>query len=166
LWIIGNEGTPKFSDSHEYKLLLRGSRDGFTSSDFHRLCNDKGPTVTIIKVKGTGQLIGGYTPSSWRSNGDWVYSGGNFLFSLRNESGVHVVHSKQKSGQTGVYYRGDYGPIFGPGSDLCLFGANFQTNSACYARQRSYQLPILNGAQNGDVNFLVEEYEVFQVVKK
>src|SRR6185369_15421821 len=47
-WIIGNEGTPKFSGLYEYKLLLRGSRDGFSASDFHRLCDNKGPTVTVI----------------------------------------------------------------------------------------------------------------------
>src|SRR4051812_23379017 len=39
-WIIGNEGTPDFTRLHEYKLLLRGSRDGFTPTDFHRLCDD------------------------------------------------------------------------------------------------------------------------------
>src|SRR5205085_12387207 len=37
-WIIGNEGALNFSGLHKYKLLLRGSRDGFTPSDFHRLC--------------------------------------------------------------------------------------------------------------------------------
>jgi len=57
--------TPKFN------LLLRGSRDGFTPGDFHRLCDNKGPTVTIIKVKGNGKLIGGYCPISWHSEGQY-----------------------------------------------------------------------------------------------
>ena len=57
-----------------------------------------------------------------------------------------------------------YGPYFGDGNDLILNGTNFQTNSKCYSRQKSYQLPIMNGAEN-NVNFSVEEYEVFQVIK-
>ena len=92
-WI---KSTPNTIGPLEYKLLLRGSRDGFTPSDFHRLCDNKGPTVTIIKVQNTGQLIGGYTPSSWHSNGGWENADGNFIFSLGNKSGDHVVQSKQK----------------------------------------------------------------------
>lgn len=40
--------TPKFN------ILLRGSRDGFPAKDFHRLRDNKGPTVTIIKVQESG----------------------------------------------------------------------------------------------------------------
>src|SRR5438309_5894336 len=91
---ISTRGTPDFSGLHEYKLLLRGSRDGFTPSDFHRLCDNKGPTVTIIKVKNTGQLIGGYNPSSWKSNGGYESADGAFIFSLGKESGDDVIQSK------------------------------------------------------------------------
>jgi len=184
-WI---KATPNFSGFPGYKLILRGSRDGFTPSDFHRLCDDKGPTVTLIRVRNTGQLIGGYTLFSWSSNknGEWKNSDDNFIFSLGKEMGDQVIQSKQKSGDTnGVYSESGSGPLFGQDfgqplfynfgastparvqwNDLRLHGANFQTNSECCSRQNSYQLPILNGAKNGTVNFSVEEYEVFQVVNK
>ncbi|KAG9304868.1 hypothetical protein G9A89_010730 [Geosiphon pyriformis] len=48
-WIQGkNENTP-FEDQlgDDFKLLLRGSRDGFTPADFHRLCDNKGATVSV-----------------------------------------------------------------------------------------------------------------------
>src|SRR5205823_4982556 len=62
-WITDQD--PSFAATKpKFTLLLRGSRDGFTSKDFHRLCDNKGPTVTIIKVKGNGKLIGGYNPIS------------------------------------------------------------------------------------------------------
>lgn len=32
----------------ELKLLMRGSRDGYTSKAFHELCDNKGPTLTVI----------------------------------------------------------------------------------------------------------------------
>ena len=149
--------------------MLRGSCDGFTPSDFHRLCDNKGPTVTVIKVQNTGQLIGGYTPSSWSSNSNrgWESVDDNFIFSLGKEMGDQMIQSKQKSGYAcGVYCAPGYGPIFGLGNDLKLDGTNFQTNSKCYSKQKSYQLPIMNGAENRRVNFSVEEYEVFQVIEK
>lgn len=41
-------------------LLYRGSRDGWTYADFHKLCDEKGPTITLFKVK-DGPCIGGFT---------------------------------------------------------------------------------------------------------
>lgn len=48
-------------------LLYRSSGDNWSSADFHHLCDDKGPTVTVIKaVTTSGQYIfGGYTDQSW-----------------------------------------------------------------------------------------------------
>ena len=47
----------------DWKLCWRASRDGWDNSRFHSLCEEKGPTVTIVKV---GKYIfGGYTSLSW-----------------------------------------------------------------------------------------------------
>ena len=46
-----------------WKQCWRASVDGWAASTFHSGCDNKGPTVTIIKV---GQYIfGGYTSASW-----------------------------------------------------------------------------------------------------
>ena len=37
--------------------------DGWAASTFHRQCDNKGPTVTIIKVN--NYIFGGYTDVSW-----------------------------------------------------------------------------------------------------
>ena len=50
---------------YEFKLLLRGSRDGFTPDKFHSLCDNKPKTVTFIKVKETDEILGGYNPIVW-----------------------------------------------------------------------------------------------------
>ena len=53
---------PRKNES-DWKLCWRASRDGWGSSRFHSLCDEKGPTVTIVKV---GKYIfGGYTSLSW-----------------------------------------------------------------------------------------------------
>ncbi len=43
--------------------LYRGSEDGFMAKDFHRLCDGRGPTLCLFKVKGSGDCIGGFTNS-------------------------------------------------------------------------------------------------------
>ena len=45
--------------------LYRGSEDGFTIKDFHRLCDGKGPTLSLFKVEATGHCIGGFTNAQW-----------------------------------------------------------------------------------------------------
>ena len=46
-------------------LLFRASTDGNTPADFHRCCDNKGPTLVLIK---SGEYIfGGFTLQSWES---------------------------------------------------------------------------------------------------
>ena len=47
-------------------LLYRASTNGSTPTDFHRCCDNKGPTLVLIK---SGKYIfGGYTSQSWESS--------------------------------------------------------------------------------------------------
>jgi len=51
-------------------LLYRASTDGNTPADFHRCCDNKGPTLVLIK---SGEYIfGGYTSKSWESGMQWI----------------------------------------------------------------------------------------------
>ena len=52
----------------DWKLIYRGTRDGFAASTFHSLCDDKGPTITLIKSVGDC-IFGGYSDVSWSSGG-------------------------------------------------------------------------------------------------
>ena len=47
-------------ESKKFDLLWRGSRHGFGTKKFHSLCDNKGPTLTVIKST-TGYIFGGYT---------------------------------------------------------------------------------------------------------
>ena len=53
---LGNE--------YKSKLLYRASEHGYTAKSFHEYCNDKGPTLIVIKSSG-GWIFGGYTTQSW-----------------------------------------------------------------------------------------------------
>ena len=53
-------------------LLYRASTDGNTPSDFHRCCDNKGPTLVLIK---SGEYIfGGYTSKSWESGMQLIHN--------------------------------------------------------------------------------------------
>ena len=49
---------------YKWKLLYRASEHGYTAKSFHEYCDDKGPTLVIIKSSG-GWIFGGYTAKSW-----------------------------------------------------------------------------------------------------
>ena len=50
----------------EWNLCYRASRDGWRGQDFHRHCNDIGPTVVLIKVN--KYIFGGYSDQTWAGN--------------------------------------------------------------------------------------------------
>ena len=49
----------------KWQLLMRASQDGFQAQTFHSKCDNKGPTVTI--VKSGNNIFGGFTEQSWSS---------------------------------------------------------------------------------------------------
>ena len=49
--------------SGKWRLLFRASRDGFAADSFHSKCDDKGPTLTVVR---SGSCIfGGFTEAPW-----------------------------------------------------------------------------------------------------
>ena len=51
------------SKSSAWKRCWHASVDGWAASTFHSQCDNKGPTVTIVKVG--SYIFGGYTSLSW-----------------------------------------------------------------------------------------------------
>ena len=46
-----------------WNLCYRASRDGWSAQHFHRHCDNKGPTVVLVKANDC--IFGGYTDQSW-----------------------------------------------------------------------------------------------------
>jgi len=63
------------------ELLYRLSRDGPSYQTFHQNCDDKGPTLTLIKDE-NDMKTGGYTPLSWDSKTEWKNDNDTFIFNL------------------------------------------------------------------------------------
>ena len=66
--------TTWLNEETNWKLCYRASKDGWSGTTFHSLCDNKGPTVTVVSV-GT-YIFGGYASISWGGKlTKYVYSG-------------------------------------------------------------------------------------------
>ncbi|KAK8800689.1 hypothetical protein WA158_000014 [Blastocystis sp. Blastoise] len=104
-----------------FKLLYRGSRDGYTAHAFHECCDNHGETVLFIKAKNDKHtcLFGGYSSIPWNKD---AYDSQAFLFTLQNPYEIPPTRFVSKPKQHNIIYKQLTGPIYGNTShnDLLL----------------------------------------------
>jgi len=152
-WLGGNR---------HWNLRYRGTRDGFNATDFHRCCDNIGPTVTIIRA--SGYLFGGYTPLPWNQSSGYQNSSACFLFTLTNSIGSSPTHFYSK-GTNSIYCSSGYGPTFGSGHDLHI-SSNCHSNTSSYSNFPHGYTDSLGQGKNtfaGAYTFTVSDIEVFTV---
>src|SRR5205823_4769257 len=124
-WVDRLEITDKEKNSYEFKLLFRGSRDGFTPNKFHEICDNRPHTVSIIKVKNSNEILGGYNLIGWKSggsNGMCQKTEDSFIFSFKNSDRIeNYILSRVMDKERAIFDWRGYGPSFGDG-DLILLG--------------------------------------------
>ncbi|CAG8435010.1 4366_t:CDS:2 [Scutellospora calospora] len=182
-WIKGESCCDSLqSISFNFTLILRASRDGYSPKTFHRWCDDYGaPTLIVIKLKDSCQVIGGYNCFSWKSPllfSTAQHDENAFIFSLcdkdgnrkkakvarpkllikkkcRNNSKRNFMKDAKKhfkSPSPSLKFSRLCGPCFGK-SDLKI------QNRFCYCKQQDYDESIIE--QSGF--FEIEDYEIFRV---
>ena len=62
-----NSKLREWAGDYKWRLLYRASEHEYTAKSFHEYCDDKGPTLVIIKSS-RGWIFGGYTTQSWAYN--------------------------------------------------------------------------------------------------
>ncbi|GBB92184.1 hypothetical protein RclHR1_01980009 [Rhizophagus clarus] len=139
---------------YEFNLLLRGSRDGFGVEIFKSKCNNKGPTIVIIKLKDSNKIIGGYNPINWSETGNYLNSDKSFIYSfyLNTLDLSTIVLSRVVVHNYAVCDSNLNNHGFGYG-DLFIF------RKSC--KLAHYSAKILDSD-----HFETDDYEVFQVIKK
>ncbi|RIB27093.1 hypothetical protein C2G38_2138004 [Gigaspora rosea] len=144
---------------YEFKLLLRGSRDGFDAKPFHKLCDNIPGLIVVIKVENSNEILGGYNPLGWNStNDEYSKAPGSFIFSLKNENMKESILSRVNEQLDAIYYGQKHGPCF------YNFG-HYDPNGHkkwYYSNKINYQPPIRNAV---DVYFSIDDYEVLQICK-
>jgi hypothetical protein len=148
------------------QLLWSGKRDGMTPADFHRHCDNKGPTFTVIRTT-TGRIFGGWAGESWnKSGGQYAASTWLFTFGLAIDS--HPVSKYQAlstaAGQA-MYGISSCGPAFGP--DGWGLAANITAGNS--AKLKGYKLQEGYNKQpggkeedlGGEYGWTIDEIEVW-----
>ena len=142
----------------KYTLLFRASKEGYRASNFHSKCDGKSNTVTLVETM-TGRRFGGFTDIQWEQSSGSHKSGSNgFLFSLDNNEIYY-----NKNNQYNIYCNSSYGPCFGAASDLCISDSCNSNNCSDGSGSNYYETNGKQYALAGSHNFLVRDYEVFQL---
>ena len=97
------------AEVNEATLIFRASRDGWGADDFHRLCDDRGPTLCLVQTH-TDYMCAGFTSKAWRSpkNGTHVEDATACVFALTDTLQVF----KTKNSVKAVYHSMFLGPMW------------------------------------------------------
>ena len=155
--------------NHAHTLLFRASEHGFSAAKFHQFCDNKAPTVLLVRST-LGSVFGAYIHGCYWSSGRYTNCGGkSFLFSLE-EPGNGV--------QCGVAFQ-----CHNPRQELCaeaslgLGGGDLTIADQCnmyesqsnfgnsYGRAQGIRCGYNFLAKEGR-NFMVAEYEVWEVMPR
>ena len=155
--------------SHLLKLksLFQSGKSWNNVSAFHSSCDNKGPTIVLIRSS-DGRYYGGYTSVSWMSNSGYQQDAHAFLFRLCPESGqglqqhmrtekFEILLSDHAHAQCSDSSRG---PAFGAGHDLMTFTTSGLILSTT---PRSYRTsgPLINSSVPKNAsNFQMEVLQV------
>ncbi|CAG8507577.1 8402_t:CDS:2 [Acaulospora morrowiae] len=162
-WIDRNE-SPKYCGAdvpYKFRLLLRGTRDGFDSKTFHRKCDDQGPTFVIMKIANSGEIIGGYNPIKWKIGNERLDTRESFLFSFGSKNRLEDAKLSRvtRSNYAILLKDENYGPCFGD-KDLWMYG-DFSVTDSCSSKEDDYETWITKHRK-----FAISEYEVFKIIRK
>ncbi|KAK3580670.1 hypothetical protein CHS0354_017948 [Potamilus streckersoni] len=161
-WIGGGPKT--------FTLLYSIQKNGCSATEFHRLCNNQGPTVTVL-YNTNKTVFGGYTSIAWRSCENYVNDDKAFLFQLTYNGNRQYRKLPVANVTYAIHDGGSYGPLFGNGHDLFTFSNSIQKNSSgntfplnghCRIGKGFSNLGLTSGQFMND-NMNVEDLQVYKV---
>lgn len=159
----------EFSTNTSWKLIYRGSRDGFSSIEFHNKCMSLANTLTVIHTK-NDSIFGGFTTQTWNydANEKGVYKKDPkaFLFSLFTKQKFPVIKS-----ETAIFCSRHRGPSFGndividkqPHLDDSLNYCTFPNSYNSKNDKKSFSGLYLFKPDDG-IKFFINDIEVFQIL--
>jgi FtsZ-binding cell division protein ZapB len=153
----------------DFKILWRGSRDGFKANEFHRRCDGHANTLTVI-FDTEGNIFGGFTPLEWESRTSNCVKADeslkSFLFTLKNPQNISArkFALKAKTKDEAIWCISNSGPVFTGGilvSDSCNVNTGSWTDLGdVYTNDTGMGGRIVF---TGSKYFQVKEIEVFGI---
>jgi hypothetical protein len=129
-----------------FQRIYDAVTDGWKAYDFHRCCDKKGWTLTIVETT-KGFIFGGFTTAEWESPSpnSYIYKPcvHSFLFSV-NEGSKYLIDSGD---ETAIVCHSGYCSWFGEYELRIVSDSNNNTGSYCQANEPSFKLPPANESQ-------------------
>ena len=137
------------------ELLYRMSRDGIEINTFHKLCDNKGPTILLIKLT-DDNILGLYNPLDWDSKSGWKSDLNMFVFSLNQNLKI----MKNNLNNKGIFCHFERGPK----SAFLQFNDDKMNNLYIYPSNDGFNdCQNLNLGKNSDY-YNAEEIEVYKII--
>jgi hypothetical protein len=140
------------------QLIYKASIDGFNSNIYHQRCDNKQPTMTIVKLN-NGKMIGGFTEFSWITDNNveqnWSEFGKGFLYNFTDN--IYL----ERKGTRNTLRNWPSGPVFGSGFDMKI-DLNNLTNSYVNSNG-SYGEQIKNILGLNGMTYFQGEYTIIDV---
>ena len=164
--IKGQKGNENIN-TMETKFLFRASDHGYEGNIFHQYCDDKGPTLVIIRNE-YDHIFGGYTTKSWKkvNNKYKIHDPNTFLFTVKPE--IEMIGFKYPEKKFNVIWSNPgHGPILGIG-DIVVKNRCNKSQWGCFIRSSSFKFDaekLSGGKENAykKVWNKIMDYEVFGV---
>jgi len=158
-----------FSKEKKWLLIYQATKDGFKASDFHRLCDNRGVTLTLIQTRHRFHkkihepIFGGYTTVPWSSRQSSYRDSQSFLFLLSDDRVTRF--DLRSSDQIAVLHNPTAGPIFGA-NDIHIFDRANEHHSSFSMFPSSYKDTNGLGAKTISKwrHFQVSEIEIYMVI--
>ena len=138
------------------------SENGTSSKDFHKKCDNQGPTLTLVKTTNK-KIFGGFTPLNWKTHGGLIndFKNKTIIFSLNLKKKYKMINNNGYGIKCEIYF----GPNFG-NCDFYLKenmkqGASY-ANKVCNFFSNN-NLELL-GKKGEFRDFEVDELEVYKVI--
>ncbi|CAI2180155.1 415_t:CDS:2 [Funneliformis geosporum] len=159
-WIQNKSANAKILNDSKYsfKLIYRGSRDGYDFIPVSSLCEGgQRASILIIKIRDNETILGGFNPLGWKYNisndggffYQWDSTNESFIFSFKRDFKISRVINRSKA-----IYQSSY--VFGFGDDLVI--NHHHKCGTC--NNRDYKRRTLD-----IISFNFEEMEIFEIIK-
>ena len=153
------------------ELIYKASKHGFDGKLFHNKCDEKGPTITIIRSQ-HNHVFGGFTNQSWDSKSKFKKDNKAWIYVLRAKKEILSKYSFHlpltfdiKRERNAIYCHSDCGPCFG--QDIIIFNnSNVNSNSYSWFPWNYYQIEKRDKIDiiTGSHHFKTLEMEVFKLL--
>jgi len=144
------------------RRLYSASRDGNTSKAFHKKCDGKGATITVVESS-TGKVFGGFSSRPWSSTKGFFRADSAWLFKCHDNGQGERININASCRSKSVFHFKFSGPCFVGESDLWINYETGKVKNGC--PKLSFTKGILS-KNSGIVPFQINDYEVFQILNE